>query len=137
MQFLVSWAVLPSVLLCLLASFGCDGPFPTSTKVDAPDDHTENQGGAFHKAGLEEPETEQAGCSSSDCHQSDLRGGLALVDGVQFVTPSCYQCHGEKWDDDRPAPTALMKPSTGTDALTRVPIAVIPVRHNLDEQTRN
>lgn len=53
----------------------------------------------MHKNGLEHPFREESGCSDFDCHHDDLRGGLAIVEGVQTVAPSCFQCHENKWDD--------------------------------------
>lgn len=92
--------------VCVLLCTGCDGPFPAQSKEGVPDDHTVNQGGALHKSGLEHPFRENSGCSDFDCHHDDLRGGLAIVEGVKTVAPSCYQCHDNKWDDDdRATPT--------------------------------
>ncbi len=81
----------------LLNTGGCDGPFPTEEKIGLPDDHTVNKTGALHKSGLGRPFTTHSGCSQSDCHHRDLRGGLAVVDGRTTVAPSCYQCHGKRW----------------------------------------
>jgi hypothetical protein len=78
---------------------GCQGGFPTAAKIGPPDDHTEFEGGAAHKDGLDDPNTASAGCSASDCHQSDLRGGEVIFESVVTVTPSCYQCHDKVWDD--------------------------------------
>jgi len=50
----------------------------------APDNHTIDNSGVYHKPGLHDPMTN---CVS--CHGDDLRGGSAPV--------SCYQCHGQKW----------------------------------------
>ena len=93
-------AVLFLFSLCLTGMGGCDGIFPAQMKEGPPEDHTENQKGAFHKSGLNHPFRENSGCSANECHHSDLRGGLAEVDGRITVSPSCYQCHGERWDDD-------------------------------------
>lgn len=95
-----SRAPLTVFVLTALLVVGCDGPFPVADKIGPSDKHNVNRGGALHKEGLDHPLTESAGCSDSDCHQTDLRGGLALVDDVVRVAPSCYQCHGKKWDDD-------------------------------------
>ena len=51
--------------------------------------HTVEQDGVFHGAGLETP---VSNCSDSSCHASDLRGSEK--------GPSCYQCHGQEWDDE-------------------------------------
>lgn len=90
------WFSLGLGLLMFCAS--CDGPFPTQDKIGPPDDHTSKQGNAYHKPGYEHPFNSNSGCT--DCHQPDLRGGIAEVDGEERIAPSCYQCHGEKWDDD-------------------------------------
>ena len=86
--------------LVQLGAGACDGPFLAQDKVGVPDDHTVNQGGASHKSGLNRPFRESSGCSQSDCHQSDLRGGPAKVDGRATIAPSCYQCHGKKWSNN-------------------------------------
>ena len=81
----------------LLNTGGCDGPFPIEEKIGLPDDHTVSKKGALHKSGLGRPFTTDSGCSQSDCHHSDLKGGTAVVDGRTTVAPSCYQCHGKRW----------------------------------------
>ena len=81
----------------LLNTGGCDGPFPTEEKIGLPDDHTVNKKGALHKSGLGRPFTTNSGCSQSDCHHNDLKGGTAVVDGRTTVAPSCYQCHDKRW----------------------------------------
>ena len=86
-------------LCCVVVFAACESGFPTAPRVGVPDDHTELQGGAAHKSGLDHPFTESAGCSASDCHKSDLRGGQVTFEGQVTLTPSCYQCHGEKWSD--------------------------------------
>lgn len=71
-------------------------------KPGVPSDHTIRQGTALHKPGLENPYRQESGCSATNCHHSDLRGGPADVDedGIfESIAPSCYQCHGQKWDD--------------------------------------
>ncbi len=88
------------IFLILLFSFlavSCDGPFPVQDKIGVPSDHTDNKGGALHKSGAEHPFSTQSDCSSPVCHQQNLRGGF--VTEQNQVPPSCYQCHGKKWDD--------------------------------------
>ena len=86
--------------LVLLWAGACDGPFLAQNKAGVPDDHTVNRGGALHKSGLSRPFRESSGCSQADCHQSDLQGGPARVDGRATVAPSCYQCHGKRWSNN-------------------------------------
>ena len=81
----------------LLNTGGCDGPFPLEEKIGLPNDHAVSKRGALHKSGLGRPFTTDSGCSQSDCHHSDLQGGIAMVDGQTTVAPSCYQCHGKRW----------------------------------------
>ena len=100
-DFWLSSFVLAGLVISLLAAAGCDGLFPAQTKVGPPDDHTEAKGGGvMHKKGSEHPDRLNSGCTDSKCHQADLRGGLAEVDGRAAEAPSCYQCHGNNWDDD-------------------------------------
>ena len=104
----------------LMSLGGCDGPFPTQSKIGPPADHTENEDGALHKSGSEEPFSESSGCSSDQCHHSDLRGGLAEVDGRVTVAPSCYQCHGEEWDEeDAAAPGPDAQPLAAHPSQTK------------------
>ncbi len=90
--------VLLSVLAVTLTA-ACDGIYPAQDKTGPPDDHTVKHGAALHKAGEERPFSDQSGCSAGNCHHSDLRGGVADVDGRITVAPSCYQCHGVEWDN--------------------------------------
>ena len=85
--------------LCLLLT-SCNGPFPSTTKEGPPADHEVNIKGVMHKQGYKNPYRETSGCSSADCHQDDLDGGVANVEGIVTIAPSCFQCHGTKWDDD-------------------------------------
>lgn len=54
----------------------------------------------MHKEGFKYPYKQASGCSASECHHDDLDGGVAVVDSVQTVAPSCFQCHNTKWQDD-------------------------------------
>lgn len=72
--------LLSGILAAGLFSGGCKSP----TSPNAPDGHTVNKNGVYHRAGLENP---LANCVS--CHGTDLRGGSAGV--------SCFKCHGQKW----------------------------------------
>ena len=54
----------------------------------------------MHKRGLDDPMTTESGCSASECHGEELTGGLGVVDDKLVSVPSCYQCHGKKWDDN-------------------------------------
>lgn len=89
-----------SFFLACLFIVGCDGPFPSTTKPNVPDDHTENIKGVFHKKGYEFPFKESSGCSETTCHQPDLDGGVADVDGRIAIAPSCFQCHETLWSDE-------------------------------------
>lgn len=83
------------VVLCLFfILFACEFPFPEAEKSSVPSDHTRLKGGAAHKSGLDDAR----GCGDSDCHKSDLKGGYVMHEGIEKITPSCYQCHGKKWD---------------------------------------
>jgi len=82
------------ILSLFFTLFACEFPFPEAEKPSVPSDHTDFQGGAAHKGGLKSAN----GCGDSECHQSDLKGGYVMHKGVEKVTPSCYQCHGKKWD---------------------------------------
>ncbi|TNF32250.1 MAG: hypothetical protein EP329_10825 [Deltaproteobacteria bacterium] len=57
--------------------------FAACDTSNAPDDHTVNEGGVYHKPGLQNP---TANCT--ECHGSSLQGGRG---------PSCTSCHGVKW----------------------------------------
>jgi hypothetical protein len=91
------------IVVLLLFTSGCDFPFPKQEKHQLPkglDAHTEKKGTAFHKPGYDDPFSATSGCSSGLCHQSNLKGGPAFIDGKDRIAPSCYQCHGEEWNDD-------------------------------------
>ena len=68
------------LLALALVAGGCKSP----ASPDAPEGHTINKNGAYHRPGLDNP---TVNCTS--CHGADLRGGSAGV--------SCYKCHGQKW----------------------------------------
>ena len=80
MTIRISGVIILTVLVlcvsCNLFSPGADG--------DAPEGHTVNKNGAFHKPGLDNP---LANCV--ECHGADLRGGTSGV--------SCFRCHGQVW----------------------------------------
>jgi len=75
----------PLVLMLWLGLMaGCsDG---STAPPDAPANHTVNKSGVWHSPGLTAPE---GVCTT--CHGADLRGG---TEGQ----PSCYSCHGKKWN---------------------------------------
>lgn len=87
-------------LAAIISMFGCRGPFPSQTKEQVPQDHTLEVKGVMHKPGLKHPYRQESGCASSDCHQDDLDGGVARVEGETRIAPSCFQCHATKWEDD-------------------------------------
>ncbi|MFQ5605515.1 MAG: hypothetical protein ACE5HS_19775 [bacterium] len=78
----------------------CSGPFPSISKSGLPSDHTEKIKGVLHKKGFKYPYKTNSGCSDSKCHQDDLDGGVAEVDGKITISPSCFQCHETLWEDD-------------------------------------
>ncbi len=79
---------------------GCDGIFPPQQKIGPPADHTVSIKGVMHKPGYKHPYRAASGCSDASCHHDDLDGGVAEVNGKTTVAPSCFQCHGTKWEDD-------------------------------------
>lgn len=83
---------------------GCDLPFPPAEKLGLPDGHTVAIKGALHKAGYMYPYKQASGCSDNSCHQSDLDGGVAQINGEKRIAPSCFQCHDTKWKDDTDEP---------------------------------
>ncbi len=93
--------------LSFIAFCACEETWPPQVKPTIPADHTEEEGGVYHKPGLDFPygyneATNDKNCAGATCHHSDLRGGLAKksVRGkVEAVSPSCYQCHGKVWED--------------------------------------
>jgi len=92
----------PGLIFILLALvlWQCNGAFPSAQKQNLPADHTTNISGVMHKPGYLNPYRESSGCSAANCHQDDLDGGLAVVEGDTTIAPSCFQCHGTKWQDD-------------------------------------
>ncbi len=91
-----------AVVAIVLLIAGCDFPFPRAEKPGLPkglDAHTEKLGTAFHKPGFKDPLSPVSGCSSGLCHQSSLKGGAAFIEGRDRIAPSCYQCHGDLWNE--------------------------------------
>ena len=80
-----------SSILLIFALYSCDGIFPSQTKSNVPDDHTNNRSGALHKGDRESDDCK-------DCHGNDLRGKVYNYNGTLVVTSSCYQCHGDVWE---------------------------------------
>lgn len=72
------------LLVVIITLTGACNLFSPNSSGNAPEGHTVNKSGTFHKAGLDDPLT-----NCVQCHGSDLRGGSAGV--------SCFQCHGQKW----------------------------------------
>ncbi len=87
-------------MLPILGGAGCKAPFPPQTKSGIPQDHVVNIKGVMHKNGYKFPFKSSSGCSDANCHHDDLDGGVAKVNGVTHIAPSCFQCHGTKWQDD-------------------------------------
>ena len=74
------WAALATVLLLAACGGGATGP-----SSNVPASHTERHGGVAHGVGARQAATQ---CVS--CHGATLQGG---TNGE----PSCYSCHGKKW----------------------------------------
>lgn len=74
-------------VIAIAGTFACsdDGSGGPVAPPEGAVGHTERIDGAFHRAGLRDPET-----SCVECHGEDLRGGFA-------GEPSCFTCHGQKW----------------------------------------
>ena len=85
---------IPALLILLSGLYSCDGIFPTASKQGIPDDHQSNFGGFLHKGGKDDANPDEC----DDCHTLDLQGKVSKVNGVYRWAPSCYQCHGNKWD---------------------------------------
>ena len=84
----------------LMMLMACDGFFPNQSKDFVPSDHTSRKDGVYHMPGSEDP-FGSGGCAIIQCHGMDLMGDVSLVEQGKTVTPSCYQCHGNVWDDER------------------------------------
>ncbi len=82
-------------ITCLLfLLIGCD----IFNKTGLPEDHGNVMEGIHHGEDADEPfDDDEEGCSSSSCHQRDLKGGISDVDGKPAIAPSCFQCHGKLW----------------------------------------
>ncbi|MDX2471274.1 MAG: hypothetical protein QNL04_11940 [SAR324 cluster bacterium] len=68
------------LFVCILAFSGCK-----EEDDETPASHTLNKSGAMHAPGLF-----QATDNCTSCHGSTLKGS--------GEKPSCYSCHGQKWD---------------------------------------
>jgi mono/diheme cytochrome c family protein len=78
------WVVLLALFVSAGGLYACDSDPIRPEGV--PESHTAVKGNAFHMPGLRAPEE-----NCVQCHGADLMGG---ANGE----PSCYSCHGEKWD---------------------------------------
>ena len=94
------------IFVLFSASFilACEDGFPIESKKNLPEGHTEQIGIAFHKNGYGEPfaydaSRGEANCAGAKCHHSDLRGGFAESDSIKLIAPSCFQCHGDLWNE--------------------------------------
>lgn len=90
--------------ISVLMMLSCEDGFPTENKKNLPEGHTKLIGIAFHKKGYKEPfaydmSRGEANCAGAKCHHSDLRGGMAESDGMKLISPSCFQCHGDLWNE--------------------------------------
>ncbi len=76
------------ILILLLSLTSCKDESDDDDNVNStyspPASHTKSKSGYMHHPSLENP---VGACES--CHGDDLKGGSA---------PSCYTCHGKKWD---------------------------------------
>lgn len=71
--------------LALLGAAACGSATATAPSSNVPANHTERHGGVAHGVGARQATTQ---CVS--CHGATLQGG---ANGE----PSCYSCHGKKW----------------------------------------
>ncbi|NJD19693.1 MAG: hypothetical protein FIA95_10490 [Gemmatimonadetes bacterium] len=74
-----------AVALALLGAAACSSGDGTGPSSNVPANHTERHGGVAHGVGARQAATQ---CVS--CHGATLQGG---TNGE----PSCYSCHGKKW----------------------------------------
>ena len=95
----MKFTVLALLFTIVVIFVACDPPFMSTNKIGVPSDHKIKIGKAMHKGGLGDPFTE-GGCSDAECHGSDLRGDIATTDQGLVRTSSCYQCHGEVWENE-------------------------------------
>ncbi len=90
-----SWLVpLLTTGIFVFALSACDSG-PSSIPDNLPADHTANNDGIPHRPGFQTPFAPSSGCTT--CHGADLRGGTAVIDGMDIATPSCFSCHGNGW----------------------------------------
>lgn len=83
------------LFLMFFTVYSCDGIFPSQSKPNVPPDHTRNIGGALHKG----DGGGDADDDCNECHGSDLRGQVYNYNGTLVITSSCYQCHGNVWEN--------------------------------------
>ncbi len=101
----------------LAGGWGC-GLVAPDGKESVPPDHDDRKGGAYHKAGAEEPYRSPGNCATFGCHHVNLRGGWARYDETgspdtpQARSPSCYQCHGVEWTIRYPASIQVQYPTS-------------------------
>jgi len=81
--------------VCIFFSSGCDGLFSTNPLKTVPSDHTNNISGALHKGSSRQDMTPD---ECNDCHTTDLKGKVSIINGVYTWANSCYQCHGALWE---------------------------------------
>jgi hypothetical protein len=74
-----------AVLLAVVAFTACSDD-DIAGSGNAPADHTISKSGAMHKPGLDDP---VVNCTA--CHGANLMGGPS-------GQPSCFTCHGKKWN---------------------------------------
>jgi hypothetical protein len=88
-------SIITGFVSLLFVYSACDGIFPSQSKSFLPADHTNRAGGFLHAP----IERNSSGQECEECHGSDLRGGLYNFNGTIVVTQSCYQCHGNIWNE--------------------------------------
>ena len=91
------------IILVFTLLMSCDN-FLNQKVANLPADHTNLKGYAYHKRGSDYPfgydsVSSDLRCAGTKCHHADLKGGIAKVDNVWYVAPSCYQCHGKLWKE--------------------------------------
>lgn len=83
-------------LLTLMIMMGCDILGPKNLRSH--EEHEDAKQGVYHAKDANDTDD----CTA--CHGATLKGGLEDTDGddlknLGVYAPSCYQCHGNVWED--------------------------------------
>ena len=81
---LIVFSLIISIIFVIIYCKSSDENPVASNTYNPPSDHTVSENGYMHKSGASNATTN---CIS--CHGADLKGGTG---------PSCYTCHGKKWN---------------------------------------